>query len=228
MKLDTIKTYVLHCKKLSQRKPHIEKQLSRFGISNVKWFTDFDADELSEETIKTFYTEDFWYDRFLPELYEGVGECRTLGKASISLCVKHIKTYEAIAEGGDEYVLMLEDDVVFHDNFYQIEEFMGDAPSDWDMIFMGSGCNLRPKNIVPGQVFYKKESPSTKCTDSFLINKDAAKKLSNSMIPFSLAIDFELNYHLHVMNFNVYWIDPPIVSQGSELGLFYSTGKSND
>lgn len=154
-----------------------------------------------------------------------MGHRRALGLGSISPCIKHINVYDLIASGDDEYALLLEDDIVLHDNFRDIGKYMEDAPSDWDMIFLGSGCGLSPEFITPDKVFYKKESPSTKCTDSFLIKKEAATKLRDRMVPFSLPIDFELNYHLHMLGFNVYWVDPPIVSQGSELGMFHSTGK---
>ena len=226
MKLETVKTYVLHCKQLKERLLHIQRQLDKFNFNNITWFLDFDGNELTKDIVNKYYTMDFWYDRFLPELYNNkVGHKRALGLGSISLCIKHINVYDLMAKENDEYALLLEDDVVLHDNFNNIETYMQNAPSDWDMIFLGSGCGLRPKFTTPDQVFYKKESPSTKCTDSFLIKKEAATKLRDNMIPFSLPIDFELNYHLHVLGFNVYWIDPPIVSQGSELGMFNSTGK---
>ena len=80
--------------------------------------------------------------------------------------------------------------------------------------------SVQIENVVDGQYFYKKESPSSKCADSFLIKKDAARKLANGLKRFSLPIDFELNYHLHCHKMNVYWTEPSLTKQGSETGLF--------
>mgnify|MGYP003661463581 CR=1 FL=1 len=56
--------------------------------------------------------------------------------------------------------------------------------------------------------------------DSYIIKKSAAKKILNNIVPFTLPIDFELNYHMASHDMNVYWWDPPITKQGSECGVF--------
>ena len=204
----------------------MERQIAEQGFQNLEWFLDYDGDELTDHEIQKWYTPEFWFQRFVPQFYGNVvSRPRILGRGSISLVIKHANIYEKIANSNDEYALVLEDDVLFNDNFKQLEQYMESAPDDWDMIFIGSCCNLRVPNPVDGQYFYRKESPSTKCTDSFLIKKDAARKLANGLRRFSLTIDFELNYHLHFNKMNVYWLEPPVTRQGSESGLFESTGK---
>ena len=98
------------------------------------------------------------------------------------------------------------------------------TPEDWDYIFIGSGCNLRinPKLVLPEKVAYKKEHPATKCTDSYCITFSAAKRVLSTILPFTLPIDFELNYQLERHDMNVYWWEPPIVVQGSQCGLYDS------
>ena len=226
MKIEDVRTYVIHCKSLVDRRLLMEKQLNEQGFKNVSWFLDYDGDELDQETVDKWYTTKFWYDRFHPEFYKGiVAQPRVLGLGSISLVIKHAHVFEQIANGDDDYALVLEDDVLFNDNFKDLEFYMKDTPTSWDMIFIGSCCNLRVPNPETGKYFYRKESPSTKCTDSFFVSKDAAEKLAKDLRRFSLTIDFELNYHLHSHDMNVYWLEPPVTRQGSEAGLFESTGK---
>lgn len=226
MNIETTKTYLIHCKTLTERREMMERQIEDQGLKNVTWFLDYDGNELDQHTIEKWYTPEFWYQRFVPQFYGGVvSQPRVLGLGSISLVIKHAHVYEQIANSDDEYALILEDDVLFNDNFREIDRYMENAPDDWDMIFIGSCCNLRVKDTVEGQHFYRKESPSTKCTDSFFIKRDAARKLANGLRRFSLTIDFELNYHLHCNKMNVYWLEPPVTRQGSEAGLFESTGK---
>lgn len=219
-----IKTYIVHCKSLVNRKESLINQIRSF--TNVEWYLDYDGDELTQDILEEWYTPKHWYERFLPEFYGGkIAPMRTLGKGSISLVIKHAMIYKKIAQGCDDFALVLEDDVILSPNFDHIEHRMKMAPKDWDMIFIGNCCNLRFPNAVPNQYFYKKSTPSTKCTDSFLITKKAASILTKALKQFSLPIDFELNYHLHINRMNVYWMEPPLVSQGSEFGIFESTGK---
>ena len=90
---------------------------------------------------------------------------------------------------------------------------------------MGNCCNLRINKelIKPGQVSYLKDHPATKGADSFLIKTELAKKIVNTMKPFNVISDWEYAYQFFIHNAKVYWWEPPIVSQGSENGLYKST-----
>ena len=43
------------------------------------------------------------------------------------------------------------------------------------------------------------------------------------VVPFVVTIDWELNYHLKRHDFVVYWLEPPLVSQGSDTGVHASS-----
>ena len=121
--------------------------------------------------------------------------------------------------------LVLEDDAVFDKSF--VNEFnmnLYRTPKDWDFIFIGSGCDLRVENrkIQEGKVAYLRDHPASKCTDSYVISIDSARKVLDTINPFSFPIDFELNYQMALHNMNVYWWEPPLVRQGSQCGLYKS------
>jgi GR25 family glycosyltransferase involved in LPS biosynthesis len=133
--------------------------------------------------------------------------------------------YQDIATGTAESCLILEDDVVFAENFTeQFNKSLKNTPEDWDMICIGSGCNLRISSdrLIPGQIAYKKQHPASKCTDSYIITKKAAEKICKTIVPFNFPIDWELNYQLWHHNMNVYWWEPPVTKQGSQCGLYGS------
>ena len=86
---------------------------------------------------------------------------------------------------------MLEDDVLFTDNFTEIfNKNLESTPEDWDYIFPGSGCDLRvPKaKLEEGKIAYLKNHPATKCTDSIIIKLDAAKILKTLILGLYLPI----------------------------------------
>ena len=117
----------------------------------------------------------------------------------------------------------MEDDALLEASFReQFDEYFRDTPSDFDFIFIGSGCNLRVPIRESGRRFYPKGTPSTKCTDSYIIRRRAAEQLLLALPPFTLPMDFELNYQIHAHEMKVYWLEPPIVVQGSQDGTYRS------
>lgn len=218
-----MKTYVAHYNKLTDRKANIEKLFKLASYPDYQFVTN----EPPKEFIDEFYSasEELWYERVSQLNYGGPITFKKLSKAEISLLYKHYIIFNKIIEGGDEEVLVLEDDVIFSTSFAQeLKDVLNDVPDDWDFVFLGSGCNLRvPKeNLIENKLCYLKTHPASKCTDSFLITKAAAQKILSSLMPFVLPIDFELNYHMFLHDMKVYWVDPPIIKQGSQTGLYQS------
>jgi len=214
-----MKTFVLHYDKLVERRKNMDKQLSLNGLE-AEYITCYDKDELLS-TDKNKFTSNCT----LPV---------------ISLFLKHIFCYHEINNKYD-YALILEDDAICHYQFKErLDYYVRQLPNDWDMLFIGDGCNLHiPYNIVSKSnmnVFKKCLEPTlwggngaTRCTDSYLISKKCASKIIDFIDektfdrPFDNPIDWWLNNICRKYNFNVYWAEPTIVSQGSQNGLYKST-----
>jgi hypothetical protein len=102
------------------------------------------------------------------------------------------------------------------------------------MLFIGDGCKLHiPKErLVPDIFIYEKNVNPTRwggqgcsrCSDSYLVSKKCAKQLcdyiANTTKKIGSPIDFWLNEAGRDNNFNVYWAEPTIVTQGSQNGLY--------
>jgi GR25 family glycosyltransferase involved in LPS biosynthesis len=138
-----------------------------------------------------------------------------------SLYYKHYRTFQKIVEDGSPSIIF-EDDVVFDpSNLDVFVDKLSEIPTNWDWVFFGTGCNLS----IDGTGFVENTNRfKSKCTDSMLVHPRAAKKFLNDVQSTSayLPIDWELNYRFLKLDMNVYWHEPGLVVQGSELGIYKS------
>jgi GR25 family glycosyltransferase involved in LPS biosynthesis len=213
-----MKIFVLHYTKLTDRKKHIILQFEKHNIIDYEFIEKYDKDEIND-------------------IYNLKFEKIKLGSASLIL--KHHYVYKQIVECGnndnDNDFLILEDDVILTDNFMTIlNQYMTQLPKDYDMLFIGDGCNLHIEKdkIMPNKFIYEKclyptkwgGDGATRCTDSYVISKKCALTLCNYInnlnYKINLPIDWWLNVAARDNNLKIYWAEPTIVKQGSECGLF--------
>jgi GR25 family glycosyltransferase involved in LPS biosynthesis len=216
-----MKAYIAHYEPLKERKEKLLELLSG---------QRFDYDLITTEPSDIFYSfyfeePKFWDFKNSFLNYEGQIPFRKLTKADISLLYKHFLILEKVAYGPEDYALVLEDDVLFDESFSEVcLQNLQNTPEDWDFIFIGNGCNLRidADLVTPQQVAYLKPPPSTKCTDSFFIKRNAAQLIVKTFLPYVLPVDFEFNYQLFLHKMKAYWWEPPLVFQGSQTGVYSS------
>jgi len=220
--LNVNKTYVIHYKPLADRKTNLLNQFAKFGIE-AHWMEE----EEEETNISKYYVGDprDWYKKTVTVPYEQNITYKHLNRPEISLAIKHIKCYKDIIDNKVETAVIFEDDVVFCEDFdKKFNLFLEQTPSDWDIIFIGSGCNLTTPSHLrrTGKVAYFKDNPATRCADSYVVNYRSISKLWNTLLPITLPMDCELNYQLYFNNLKSYWWEPPLVKQGSQCGLYNS------
>jgi len=212
-----MKIFVLHYSKLLDRKRHILAEFEKNNITDYEFIEAYDKDTLSTSE-KAIFVDNF--------------------KLSMaSLILKHFKAYSEIAEKYDN-ALILEDDVVLSNDFSnKLNMYMDKLPNDYDMLFIGNGCNLhiQPNKLIQGQYIYEKclePTPwggggATRCTDSYIISKKCAKQLlkyiQNLQYKINQPSDWWLNLACRDNKFKVYWAEPTIVSQGTQIGKFMSS-----
>jgi GR25 family glycosyltransferase involved in LPS biosynthesis len=216
------KTYVMHYKPLRDRKEFILKQLSSKGIENFEFITDFDKDVLTEKIIEDYYLED--EEKHFKECQVSMrqGEKYQFQKmkyASISLCIKHVEAFEKTKQQEEDFALFLEDDCRFHQDSTSLEEIISKAPQDWDAIVIGGPFkhDICQYNFIVGDdnsAYLKAKHPATNTTSSILYRKSTAEKIMPYVKPFSLPIDWQLNFAFWKAKLNVYHIYPYISTQG--------------
>lgn len=209
-----MKIFVLHYSKLIDRKKCIIEQFQKNNITNYEFVENYDKDDLTSDEINMFI------DNYR--------------KPTMSLFLKHIYVFRQIAEKY-ENALIFEDDVILSHNFIdKFNNYYNQLPDDYDMLFIGNGCNLHIEShkILPNINIYEKclnetdwgGNGCTRCSDSYVINKKCAIKLINSLkYKIDLQIDFWLNMAARYNNLKVYWAEPTIVTQGSQNGTYNST-----
>ena len=211
-----MKIFVVHYAKLTNRKDSIIKQLKTHNF-DFEFISNHGKENLTNEDKNMF---------------------RNISDGEISVALHHIECYKRIVEENVDYALILEDDIVLCNNFRQnLEHYIKELPSDWDMLFIGDGCGLHidKKLLIPEKHIYKKNNVNngkthegaTRCLDSYLISNKCAKiiteKLKLPNYTILVPADLWMNCVIKNNNFNVYWAEPTIVTQGSEKGIFKSS-----
>lgn len=227
MNLKDIKTYILHCKKLSDRKLYMQNQLEQIGLL-PEWILDYDAEELTKAVIDQHYKHDVeeGIRRVTPLWPINQHSARRLNPPEISLTIKHIITLEKIANSSYDVSLVFEDDCLFCENFEIVfNNLIGKTPNDWDVIHVGDGYGMKPENYK--QTFndnvFLMNHPASRCTEAILFKKSAAEKILSTIKPFCLMIDWEMAYQYSLHNLNVYWWQPAPITQASHKGIFRSS-----
>jgi len=211
-----MKIYVVHYDKLTDRKINMDNQLTKNGLI-CEYISNYGKDKLTKENKKMF---------------------RNISDSEISVCLHHIECFKNISKNNEEYGLILEDDALLCDNFkYIINNYISQLPENWDMLFIGNGCNLHiPNNLLKKNVnIYKKDNNlskqcglgATRCLDSYLITKKCAQKIIEKLTLPNYTIlspvDHWLNYVIRNNNFQVYWAEPTIVTQASQQNIYNSS-----
>lgn len=211
-----MKIFVIHYKKLIDRKLHILSQFEKHNISDYE-FIEIDRDEIYKHNISMFQ--------------------ENYNNSQIAISLSHFYAYKQISNNYDNG-LIFEDDVILNENFTDIlNKYMTQLPKDYDMLFLGDGCNLHIENhkLISNQHIYEKcvyptswgGNGASRCCDSYIISNKCANKLceyiNNLESKIRLPIDWWLNEGARDNNFKVYWAEPTIVTQGTQNGLFQTS-----
>lgn len=211
-----MKVFIIHYKKLIERKPFILAQFEKHNITDYE-FIEIDRDELYYHNISMFQIN--------------------YNNCQIAISLSHFYAYKQISDKYDSG-LIFEDDVILSDNFtYLLNKYITQLPEDYDMLFIGNGCNLHIEThkLITNKNIYEKclyptkwgGDGATRCTDSYIINKNCANKLCKYIndleYKIKLPIDWWLNIAARDNNFKVYWAEPTIVRQGTQDRIFQSS-----
>ena len=145
---------------------------------------------------------------------------KKLTKGEIGITLQHIHVYKRIVDENLSNCIIFEDDVILKENYREnITKCMKILPKDFDIFYFGQGCfpeekfdenEVKEKYMDEPFILFKKENKQSRFSDSYLISKKAAEKLLETIIPFCLPIDWELNYQQFIHNMNIYSLTKPL------------------
>jgi GR25 family glycosyltransferase involved in LPS biosynthesis len=220
--LSDLAVYVIHGSRLTERRVRLEVDLQTHGIQ-PEWVLDPVAAELTWRTRLRYYRPNPWrWRRRVAATF--TRKFRALTPREIAVTISHVETLRRVAADRRAWGLIFEDDVLLAPDFReQFNTYFDELPDDADLVYIGSCCGLGIRDVDPDRHFYRKDHPATKCSDSYLVRREAAAAILETIVPFVLEIDWELNYHLKLHDLAVYWLEPPLVVQGSQSGVHVSS-----
>jgi len=208
------KIYIIHYTKLEDRKKHMLSEIEKWSMNRIPVHFEERHDQ---EVMSQF---DIYQLINNQKFKQNTG--REIKNGEASLCLKYKQILEDVNTlSDDEYVLILEDDVIFkQDPFEYINSIIDKCDNeniDFDCVFMGEAALRVGDNR---DVFYRKEHPATNGLCTVLYKVKSAKKVLNSLNLFQIdnALDWHFNNVFRDLNFNVYW-GKAITEHGSVLAV---------
>ena len=146
----------------------------------------------------------------------------------ISLCINWGAAALEAIKSNNNIVMFWESDVLPDATFLSnldsaMQNLQTTQGDNWDFLSISAGANLRPdrklgdteQNWFPVKNYFH-----TRTTDAMIFKVDMLKKIYTTYFPFAEVLDWELNYHLHTHKSRSFWLDPPIIKQGSAIGVY--------
>jgi len=157
--------YCINLERRPDRRENVQTEFTRAGLDNVEFFAATDG---------RIDTPDGLY--ITPPEY--------------GCACSHVRVWRDMVSRGYETALVFEDDAKLLPNFKtKLENVLAEAPSDWDMIFVGHLTPIR-KRII-SEKFFEGQPLGT---HAYIINLECARKISvfdPKLI--RIGIDFQLN-----------------------------------
>lgn len=191
------KTYFINLDKSVDRRNNLEKNSHENNIKLTRFPAYYGKDLDKQKLYK-----DGIFDKFIFRTKDGMIGCT----------LSHLKLWEKISNGNDEIVLILEDDVLFADNFWdKFNKYYSQLPADWDIAYLGAS-NIYGKKVSENLIkpIYGTKSLTNVGAYGMLVRKKNMDKMLKAMTPVSKDFDIQLrdNYN---KNSNIYYFNPPII-----------------
>ena len=210
--------YICHYSKLTDRKVHMELQLKETGLDKlceITWLTQFDRETLTKSTI----LENYRYDN--SKMY------RICTMSEIALAICHNYAISQIAEKHN-YAMIIEDDMVFKENFLENLKYILSFKNDWEILSIGGHYSDKDgdyedyKNSCK-DVTLTNPKVQTTPTGCYILKKTACENIMKQprFKPFCSPIDETMFYVLN--DVKVYWSLPFLCYEGSKGGIFNSS-----
>ena len=168
------KTYVINLKERKDRRDKMDKILNKVGIDPI-YIDAVNGSKLDTEDLirKHIYSPDH----------------RDLRKGEIGCYMSHVIAWKKIANGNDDYGLIIEDDIVINNDFYyKCCEYLEKIKDiKWDMFYVGRNCERHFGEKCNIGTFYTPDIFKSQNIGyglyAYFIKKDFAKKLLSMAYP---------------------------------------------
>ncbi|MEK7337145.1 MAG: glycosyltransferase family 25 protein [Nitrospirota bacterium] len=199
---------VINPRDFVDRRRSIERQLQPLGLA-YEFIHSYDVADLDAAITARYFTSEL------------------LSPGQRSCALKHLQALRLIAERNWKRALILEDDAFLATQFVPMLQRAIRESAHFDfpyVLLVGSGGNqyTSRKKLVSGQCLYR--SDRGRLTEAYLLGSQAAR-LRVEWIErhgISVPIDNQFDQIDREQSIRLYWLEPPVVEQGSKTGRFRS------
>ena len=142
----------------------------------------------------------------------------TSKRGMIGCTWSHINLWKKIAKSNHENILILEDDVLFVDNFkLKLESYMRQVPENWDIIYLGAS-NIYGKKINNNIIkpLYTSKNLTNVGAYAMLVKKQTVIELLQIMKPINDDFDIQIKNKYNKYN-NIYYFNPPLILHNNNI-----------
>lgn len=172
-----LRIFVINLPRSVERRKAMERQLSRFGRS-VEFFPAIEGATLRLGNA--------------PEIRDS-----SLSAGELGCYLSHVEIWRRIVRDSIEHALVLEDDVTLDDELMSVCEQILSAPLRFDLVRLSRLCEAvgKPMATLPcgRQLLLPSKAPDG--TQGYLVNREGAERLLDTIATPSAAIDFRLNQY---------------------------------
>lgn len=223
--------YILHCKALKERDASISNIVAKIkssSYSNVEIGQIFliasnDPSDINVELIQK--TIDYstvkeqnlaLYNQFIKNIHVN----------QLSNTLKHVDALRKIIETPNtDLHLVIEDDMLFGDDLCSVLDSVLTKIKAQPIVFLGLPSN------ESGDIEIKETKTQFNIiplVDSYIINYDTAKLISDNVFPIKFTTVFQLNYTLQKCGIQSYQSSRNVFVNGSKYGMFVSSLNPNN
>jgi len=207
------------------RAEYLEKWLTKHGLDSDCYtiMSECYGTTLSDERAHAAYNP--WVDRKPIEKHRNFNSYN-MKKSEISLCINWAAAARAAVAAKHKVAMIFESDVLFDDDFLpKLACGMASLPYEkWDFLSISAGAKIRPPRDAGDTRSVWFEIQNTYChtrtTDAMIFKVDMLERILTTFFPVAEVLDWELNYQLTRHGSRTFWLDPPIIRQGSACGVY--------
>ena len=204
MDIDVDAVFVLSVRSFTERIQHIERHFAEQGV-NFEFIFDYDPQELTADCVDEYFGES------------------DMGSAHKSLVMKHIQAWHLGLERGCGKILVFEDDAILVNNFaHQFHGIKADlAKLDAGyLVFLGGSDTKVPDD------FFLQKGPLIRLpiatAEGYLCDAESMRRRISWLKAHKVRLpaDHLIRHIDEACGTPQYWLDSPLVQQGSVFGMF--------
>lgn len=197
-----MRTYCINLETSKKRKEYMETQLKTHKL-DYEFFKAVDGRKM---TVEEFYKNGYIADN----LYHGFKEKKIkIHTRSFACAFSHLLIWKKFLEDEttDEYILVLEDDVMIGRNFQKnLDQYIQNAPTNWDFLYFDYNQFIGNKiNKYWGQPKNNAGSGKNAFLSCYIIKRSGCKKLLDLMFPYKKNLCIDSIMRKNFDKFNAYF-----------------------